>query len=326
MRAKLIYLTAAVVLAGCGGVQQTRPTGEMLLVDFQEGQPLRYRMTSQRQTRIELTDQGQRQSAPQKMTERLELVMVYDPIEVDPFGLTKLQVRCESATVTRTSFSGRPGAADAMESLTEIPFTLTLRPTGQIEDMSDFRRAVGLLGDRAFAETRTGGGRVKNEDMISDFIALQWHLWDAIASIDTPLDGLSVGSRWQARQLLPWPVPVPNPPTRVTTFTLDQISEQDDQRTAHISSTYELTEEFLRDIPRMYEGAFQMRGLFGFLRGYRFESIEGGGTQVFNMDTGILESDRQDYALRVTADFRLPLGDSKPVLNVDQTISIERLK
>jgi len=30
--------------------------------------------------------------------------------------------------------------------------------------------------------------------------------------------------------------------------------------------------------------------------------------------------------MKVPADFMLPLGDSKPVLNVEQTISIELLK
>ena len=69
-----------------------------------------------------------------------------------------------------------------------------------------------------------------------------------------------------------------------------------------------------------------MRGLFGFLRRYTFQSIEGNGTQVFNIDTGVLEKDNQHYSDPSEADFMLPLGDSKPSLQVDQTISIELLK
>jgi hypothetical protein len=69
-----------------------------------------------------------------------------------------------------------------------------------------------------------------------------------------------------------------------------------------------------------------MGGLFGFLRTLQFKHIEGTGTQVFNMDDGLVESDRQQYLLDVTASFMLPLGDSLPVLKVDQKISIERIE
>ena len=74
------------------------------------------------------------------------------------------------------------------------------------------------------------------------------------------------------------------------------------------------------------KGKFQMRGLFGFLRNFQFKHIEGNGTQIFNMDDGLVESDLQEYLLDVTASFMLPLGDSVPVLKVNQTISIERIQ
>jgi hypothetical protein len=299
----------------------------LLVVNFEQNKPLRYQMTSERKTLIDLTGEGgTRQSKPQTMNERMDLVMVYTPVEVDPFGLTTLKVTCESAKVTRTAFSGKQAGADAVESLPEMSFTLTLTPTGQMEDLADFRRVVRQLGDKAFAKTQESAGRVKNPDMISDFITLQWSLWDSIASMKDPAEGLVAGKTWQTRQLMPWPTPLPNPPTRITTFSVDGIVQDDQQRKATLKSAYVLTEDLIMDIPMAYEGSFQMRGLFGFLRGYKFKSIEGGGTQVFNIDTGVLESDRQQYTLDVTADFMLPLGDSKPVLKVDQTISIELLK
>lgn len=327
MRKNILFLTAACVclgLAGCGG---SASSGELLVVNFEQNKPLRYQMTALRHTLIDLTgESGAKQSKPQTMTEQLDLIMVYTPVEVDPFGLTTLKVTCESAKVTRTSFSGKQAEADAVESLPEMPFTLRLTPTGQLDDLTDFKRVVRQLGDKAFANVQESAGRVKNPDMINDFIALQWYVWDSIASVEDPTQGLMVGKTWQTRQLLPWPSPVPNPPTRVTTFMLESIAEEDQQQKAHIKSAYVMTDDFLKDIPMAYEGSFQMRGLFGFLRRYQFHSIEGSGTQVFNIDTGILESDRQQYTLNVTADFMLPLGDSKPVLTVDQTISIELLK
>ncbi len=320
----LFSAAAVVVLAGCGGPSLR---GEGLLVEFEKNQPLRYRMISERNTRIDLKgESGQRQSAPQTITERLEVVMVYTPVEVDLFGLSTVQVSCESAKVTRTSFSGRDSSRDAVESLPEMSFLLTLTPTGRIEDANDFNRVVRQLGQKAFAQTRASAGRVKDPDMISDFIVLQLHLWDSIASIDDPLKGVTAGSRWQSRQLLPWPAPVPNPPTRITTYTLEKIVEEDGRRKAHITSTYELTDDFVRDIPVAYEGTFQMRGLFGFLRRYQFESIDGTGSQIFDIDRGVLEKDEQHYTMKVPADFMLALGDSKPVLEVEQTLSTELLK
>lgn len=327
MRKSIILLITAVLCLALWGCGEALFKKELLVVNFEQNQPLRYRMISQRETKIDLAGGSTTQkSQPQTMTERLELVMVYTPVEVDPFGLTTLKVTCESATVTRTSFSGKQAGADAIESLPEMPFTLQLTPTGQINDMTEFKKVVRQLGDKSFADVRQSAGRVKNPDMISDFIAMQWCVWDSIASVDEPTQGLTIGKSWKTRQLLPWPSPVPNPPTRITTFKLDTITEDNLQRKAHITSTYELTDDFLMDIPLPYEGSFQMRGLFGFLRRYTFESIEGNGTQVFNIDTGVLEKDDQHYTMQVGADFIFPLGDSKPSLQVDQTISIELLK
>ena len=327
MHKSIILLITAVLCLGVWGCGEALFKKELLVVNFEQNQPLRYRMISQRETKIDLAGGSTTQkSQPQTMTERLELVMVYTPVEVDPFGLTTLKVTCESATVTRTSFSGKQAGADAVESLPEMPFTLQLTPTGQINDMTEFKKVVRQLGDKSFADVRQSAGRVKNPDMISDFIAMQWYVWDSIASVDEPTQGLTIGKSWKTRQLLPWPSPVPNPPTRITTFKLDTITEDNLQRKAHITSTYELTDDFLKDIPLPYEGSFQMRGLFGFLRRYTFQSIEGNGTQVFNIDTGVLEKDDQHYTMLVGADFMLPLGDSKPSLQVDQTISIELLK
>lgn len=331
VRRVAVLLLTSMPFWGCGCGEPVRqfhqPAGEWLLVSFEENQPLRYRMVSERKTQIDLSGAAAAQrSRPQTMNERLELVMVYTPVKVDPFGLTTIQATCESAKVTRTSFTGRQEAADAVESLPQIPFTLTLTPIGQIEDRSDFERVVRQLGDKAFAQASPTSGRVKNPDMISDFIAMQGYLWDTVASIDDPAKGLAVGNTWQTKQMLPWPSPVPNPPTRITAFTLQEIQPDEEGQKAHITSAYTMTDDFLRDIPRAYEGSFQMRGLFGFLRRYQFHSIEGGGTQIFNIDTGILEKDHQQYTLHVAADFALPLGDSKPTLTVEQTISIELLQ
>lgn len=328
----LVWATLPFWGCGCGpdersGFRTEPPVGDLLVVNFEKNTPLRYRMVSDRTAQIDLKgEDAARQSRPQTMSERLELVMVYTPIEVDPFGLTTLEVRCESAKVTRSSFSGRDTASDAVESLPQLTYRIEVTPTGEIHDMSSFDDAARQLGQEAFAQSRSTGGRVKNPDMINDLVALQRSLWAAIATVDAPMEGLYAGKQWQGRQLAPWPYPVAEPPTRLTTFTLDRIAEEDGRKIAYLQSTCTLSDEPITDAPRLYEGSFQMRGMFGFLRNYHFKTLTGSGTQVIDMDAGILEKDHQEYTMDVEANFMLPLGGSKPVLTVEQVLSIERIR
>jgi len=162
--------------------------------------------------------------------------------------------------------------------------------------------------------------------MIYDFVALQWYLWDSISSVPDPLDGVKPGMTWTNTQLIAWPVPIPNPPCRVTTFKLDSVVDENEQKKAVIASTYTLSDKTVENFPKPYEGTFQMRGLFGFLRDYKFQSLEGEGKQVFNLSTGAVESDTQKYLLKTTASFLLPLGDSVPHVALEQTLRIQKLE
>ena len=301
-----------------------------LLVSFEKDVPVTYKMVSQRNTEIDLTtSQPGKKSKPQQMSEKLDMVMVYTPLEVDPFGLTTLQATCKSVKVTRAGFSGKQNTSDAMERLTGQSFILKLTPTGQIHDSSDLERIARELGEKAFSTGRNDM-RVKDPDMISDFLAMQQFLWDAGATISNQLD-LEVGDIWQAQQTIAWPTPRYPPPARMTSYTLEEIGSDpnipDAPRKAIITSTYTLSETPMETYIKPYEeGRFQMRGLFGFLRNYQFKTLEGSGRQVFNIDDGLVESDQQEYHMDVTASFMLPLGDSVPILDVEQTFTIERIE
>jgi len=321
-----VMVCMAAVLMGCHGPVQR---GEnLLIVNFEEGKVLRYQMTSSRDVTIELTGSttGTKQGQPQKMTESMELTMAYKPVKVDPFGLTRIECTFEAVKVNRSSFSGRGGtSSDAMESLQGKTFILELSPSGQIEDFSQLEQLLLDTGKAAF-DTARNDLRVKNPDMIYDFVALQWYLWDSISSVPNPLDGVKPGMTWTNTQLIAWPVPIPNPPCRVTTFKLDSVVDENAQKKAVIASTYRLSDTTVANFPKPYEGTFQMRGLFGFLRDYKFQSLEGEGKQVFNLSTGTVESDTQKYLLKTTASFLLPLGDSVPHVAIEQTLRIQKLE
>jgi hypothetical protein len=320
----LIIAACMLCSAGCRDSVKSSPDN-WLLVSFEKDVPITYRMVSERETEIDLTSgDPKKKSRPQTTTEKLELVIVYTPVVVDPFGLSTLKVECESVKVTRSGFSGKQSASDAMESLTGKSFTLNLTPTGKMADISDLERIAAELGEASFSKGRQNT-RIKNPDMISDFLAMQQYLWGAGSAISNQMD-LKEGDTWQTQQTIPWPVPIYPPPGRTTTYTLESIAAEDLSRRATIKSTYTMSETPIEEYIRPYEeGNFQMRGLFGFLRNFQFKHIEGAGTQVFNIDDGLVESDRQQYLLDVTASFMLPLGDSLPVLKVDQKISIERI-
>lgn len=317
----LLAVGCVLCLFGC---QPSVSSDRLLLVSFVEDEPITYQMTAERETEIDLTTgDPSKKSKPQFTTEKLELLMVYKPVDVNPFGLTTIEVTCKKANVTRSGFSGNKSPMDAMQGLATRSFTLKLSPTGDIVDTSDLERMVKELATQSFSGNESSR-TIKNPDMIADFLALQQMLWSPVAAIPNQMN-LDAGDTWQQQEAVAWPLPMYPPPSRMTTYTLDRITEEQ-PRKAVISSTYTISEKPLETYLKPYkEGRFQMRGLFGFLRNYQFKHIEGDGNLVFNIDDGIVESAQQQYQMNVTATFMLPLGDSLPVLTVNQKFHIKRV-
>lgn len=317
------------VLCFVGCQVPTESVDNLLLVSFEKDVPITYKMVSERKTEFDVTTSDpKKKSRPMVSQDKLELVMVYTPIKVDPFGLSILKVDCKSVKASHTQSSGKSTPKDAMETFLGKSFTLKVTPTGEIADDSDLERVATELGKASFVIGKADM-RIKQPDMISDFIAMQQCLWDTSAAISTQAD-LNIGDTWQSKELVPWPKPAYPPPTRTVTYTLEQIVQDpnvpDQPRKAIIASTYALSETPLEKYIRPYEeGRFQMQGLLGFLRNHKFKYLEGSGKQVFNLDDGLVESDHQEYLMNVDATFMLPLGDSQPVLTVNQKISIERI-
>jgi len=299
---------------------------ELLVVDFRPDTTLRYKLISQRDITLELKSDDPKmkdKNKPQTMSEKLELVIAYNPVEVDPFGITTIEGKCESAKVTRQTFTSRSAGKDAVEHLAGRTFTIQVSPTGKIADYSSLTEVVRELGEKAFAANTAGKQKVKNPDMIYDFIAMQWYLWNSVATIEKPLKGVKEGQNWKTKQLVPLPIPLIA--VRDTTYTFDEATETPDGRKAVINSEYTLSDEKLKNCPSPYTGRFAMKGMFGFLRNYKYLSLVGQGKQIFNIDAGLVEEDRQQYKMIIRAAFMLPLGDSVPIITIDQKISVELL-
>ena len=310
------------VLAGC----QPGASRQYLVVGFESGQELRYRFVSERDTKIIIsmpaTVERKAKIQTQTMTEKMELVMSYVPGPADEYGRTKIRAKCLSAKVTRKDFGGKSGARDAVEGLAGKAFEFTVSATGQIEEDSSIDVLVKELGKAAFAAPR-GGRKVKNSDMINDFIAMQYHLWDSVGKIDNPRKGVKVGQTWQTKQLMP--VSMPMTLARRTSYTLSQVNETETGPVAIIDSSYERINEVIEGLPVPYESGYMAKGMFVIMSNYKPIGFQGGGRQVFNIDRGVIESDEQNYKMEFQVSFPLPLGDTVPKLRLDQKMTIQLL-
>lgn len=291
-------------------------------MDFRKSQTLRYKFLSSREVTIEL---GSPENAGQpgrytsdKTTESAEYIVAYTPIEVNPFGISTIQATCESINVTRSKGASR----DAVESLAGESYTFTVGPTGKIEDYSQLDELLKKISEKAF-QFDSGRGRIKEPDMIADFIVTQWFLWDSISSIEEPSKGMTIGQIWDSQLSVPTPMVMRK--ARDVSYTLDEIRESVTGPLAVITSTYEAAESVPRSWPIPYSGRFQMVGPFGFYRNYRILSFTGQGREIFNIDEGRTEQYDQQYQMKLDASLLMPLADVNPKITIDQKITMEFL-
>lgn len=325
MKAALLILTTLVLsfLAGCKtATEEELPPekGELLTVDFHAGQTLRYKFVSSREITVELDTTAAKsrsgRSVSDKSTESLEIIMAYTPIEVDLYGLTKLQATCESVKVARSKGPQR----DTVDYLTGKTFMLTVGPTGKIEDYSQLDELLKETGKKAFRPNTD----IKEPDMICDFVATQWFLWDAVSSIKEPSLGLAVGQSWTSKLSVPTPMVMRK--ARDVTYKLDEIRPGEKGRLAVISSSYKIADSAPHDWPIPYSGRFQVAGAFGFYRNYKVIDLQGKGEELFNIDAGRTEQYNQQYLMQLSASLLLPLAGVNPKITIKQILTMNLLE
>jgi len=295
---------------------------ELLTVDWQDGRTLEYKFLSTREIIIDWDPTGKLsksyKSAPDKSTESMEMVVAYTPAKIDPYGLTAIEATCKSVKVVRSRGSWK----DAVEHLAGKTFTFTVGPTGKIEDYSQLDELLKEAGKKAFLPD-TGRGRIKELDMICDFVASQWFLWDSVSSLKNPSEGVAIGQSWKSKLSIPSPMVMRK--ARDVTYRLDEIRQSEKGRLAVISSSYKIADSAPRSWPIPYSGSFQMKGTFGFLSGYKLLSLEGQGEELFNIEAGRIEQYNQQYQMQLQAS--IPMGISvKPMITIKQNLTMELLE
>jgi len=326
-----IFTAAAIgVLAGCEPVAVDKDLlvegKELFTVDFQQGQTLRYKFVSSRDINIdwEPTKKTSKKRSKRdkdttgKSSESMEMVVAYTPIEVDPYGLTTIKATCESVKVRRSKSSPK----DAVESLPGKTFILSVGPTGRIEDYSQLEELIREIGKKAFRPD-PDSRRIKEPDMICDFIVTQWFLWDSVSSIVKASEGVSVGQTWKSKLSVPGPMVMRK--ARDVTYTLTEIRETEKGRLAVIRSSYEKTDSIPdRWPPWPYIGRFRVSGTFGFLKANKILDLQGKGEELFNIDAGRIEQYNQQYQVQLEA--YIPMGiRAKPQVTIKQNLSMQLL-
>jgi hypothetical protein len=336
LKAALIIFTAVIICVFTGCKSSLREnsinTGKILLtVDFQPSQTLEYRFVSSRVTRInwDPTKSTSKSTGTtiSEYPESMEMVVAYTPIQVDRYGLTTIKATCKSVKVTRNqSQGGRISRKDAVESLRGESFVFTVGPTGKIEDYSQLERLIQKTGTKAFREDQNQG-RIKEPDMINDFIASQWFLWDSQSSLANPSKGVSIGQTWKSKLSVPNSMLLRR--ARDVTYKLDEIRNSDKGRLAVIRSSYENAETVPRGWPIPYSGRFQLSGPLGFLwmfsKGFEVLDLQGQGEELFNIDAGRIEQYSQEYSVLLEA-LSTPLPGARPKVTIEQKLTMQLIE
>ena len=320
-----ILALVAIFIGGCNGVGAQK---ELLTVDFQEGQTLRYKFVSSRDISINWGQaKGKSKSSKEridKSSESVTMIVAYHPVSVDPYGLTTIKATCESVKTKHSSKKAkRASKKDAVESVAGKSFNFTVNALGKIQDKSQLEELIKEAGKKAF---RTKGkSRIKEPDTISDFTATQWFLWDSISSLDPDhaIDGIAVGQTWES--VLSIPSSIVWSKARAVNYQFEDIRETEEARIAVISSSYSSGESVPNKWPLPYSGSFRMSGMFGFLSGYKILKLQGQGTELFNIDLGRIEEYEQNYTLETEASFPMAI-DVNPVITIEQKITMKLLK
>jgi hypothetical protein len=324
-----LIIPTIVIMAICGGCGPDSglrnlftKNKELLTVDWQDGRPLEYKFVSTRETTIDWDPEGRLTKSdnkpPDKSVESLEMVVTYTPIEINPYGLTTIEAACKSVIVTRSKGLHK----DAAEYLTGRTYKFTVEPTGKIEDYSQLDKLLKEAGQKAFF-TNTGGFRIKQADMIGDFIATQWFMWDSVSSLENPSKGVTPGQTWKSKLSIPSPMVMRK--AREVTYKLDEIRPSEKGRLAVISSSYNLADSVPASWPIPYSGSFQMKGTFGFLSGYKLLGLQGEGQEIFNIETGQTEQYNQQYQMEMESS--IPMGiDVKPKITIKQNLTMKLLE
>jgi hypothetical protein len=323
-----IYVSVICLLVSCQKQTQTQEQAKpaeteaetesqeqtRLVINFNLGQTRRYRFLSSRDITIQWSaSKGEStisDSVSGKSTESMEAIVAFTPEAIDPNGQIKINAKCESVQVKRSDGS----QSDAASFFAGKSYSFTVDSAGKIIDYSQLTELTKQAGLKAFVSD-SNSQRIKEPDMIGDYIATQWFLWEPVSSIPNTSQGVKTGQSWQSK--LSVPTPMVSRLARNAAYKLEKISKGDKGTFAVISSSFSPADSVPESWPIPYTGSFLMKGKFGLLGNYKFLGIQGQGEVLININLGRIEQNYQQYKMTIQAS--MPMG-----LNVNPEIIINQ--
>jgi len=307
------------ITAGCVERADTAPKGPavFLTVDFQQGQTLSYKFVSERKILTNWSPDKNDPKGIKESVESVETVVDYEPLEVNPFGLSKIKATFRTVESKMTGTRGKH--TDAVDKLKGKSYTFTVGPDGKIKNRDEL---MAILKDAAQSAFRDS---TKEPDLLDDVLVTQWYLWDAITSIEKPAQGIKVGQTWKSNLMIPTSMVLRV--ARDVTYTLAEVRQTETGAVAVFDSTYSKSET-KPDAPLPYDKSFRLAGTFGFFRamfkGFSITSLEGQGQELFDINSGRIISGEQNYKFTLKPN-EAPLPGADPVINIEQKITMQLL-
>jgi hypothetical protein len=278
--------------------------------------PAKYEVVINRITTVDMK-KASGQESPQTMTENLTVNLFLQPINTGQ-DQVMFKVACNSVHMLRTDFIGIPTDAEVLRDLEGKQFTLTFAEDGTLHDSSALLKLMKPAGKEAL--NKSCKGTFKESDMLTDFYDVVVGLCAASAK-----ENYSVGEIYT--QYVPTPTPAVEftLPQREIANTVNQIKERDGVKIANISETHTIAADAPLDLPDIYVKGMKTGGLFSVLRRWRTESIEGSGEKVVDLKTGYCESLNQQWQVKATAGFSIPIRDAHPEITIDETVTAKQI-
>ncbi|MBC8481991.1 MAG: hypothetical protein H8D47_04920 [Planctomycetes bacterium] len=319
---KNLIITIAVlslILTGCQAPNANSGGGQtaFFTVNFEKDIPLRYRFVTERKIKLDWGEKGGGKSG--NFIEKVDLVMAYQLVDIDGDGVMTIKATCESIKTQKTTALNK----EALEFVKSKSYTIKIDPAGNIKDYSSLTKLIQQAGKEAI-RTKTRRDRIKEPDMISDFVATQWFLWDAYSSIEKPAIGVKAGESWASKLSIPNPMVLRK--ARNVTYTFEGAEETEQGRFAVINSDYSIPQTQQIDWPTPYVGKMRLSGRFGTLRNYKLLELQGTGKEYYNTEKERIEKYSQQYKTVFSASFLLPMPGLNPKITIDQKISMELLE
>jgi hypothetical protein len=290
----------SIVFSGCAAEKTASPKS------------IQYQVALERQVQVVLGS-----SAPQKMTEYLDLIMDCQPLE-QPAGLASYEITFRSIQAKRVDFVQTGKFADSAAGLAGKSFTVTVAADGKVAS-PQLEQELKRLSADSFDPVKKVNARLKNADFLADIWSIQTVVFESASA----WKNTKAGHSFQTSCQQVWPIANTPCPAAATVWR----REKGDDGDIILKAVDRLSDRpAVNPIPMIYSGDFKMEGLLGYLRNCKIESLD--GQIICRMDRGLVlpVTIVSEQAISATAAYTLTQDDPHSEMTVKELLKITAIK